>query len=52
VTFNTLDDAVAGIESITRDYPRHAAAARRIAEEHFDSDRVLTNLLLKLGVAA
>ena len=52
VTFNTLDEAVAGVESITCDYPRHAAAARRIAEEHFDSDKVLANLLAKLGVAA
>jgi hypothetical protein len=52
ITFSTLDEAVAGVESIRRDYPKHAAAARRIAEEYFDSDEVLTNLLAKLGVAA
>jgi hypothetical protein len=52
ITFNTLDEATAGVESIRRDYPKHAAAARRIAEEHFDSDKVLKNLLARLGVPA
>jgi hypothetical protein len=52
VTFGTLEEATAGVESITRNYVRHAAAARRIAEENFDSDKVLANLLTKLGVAA
>jgi hypothetical protein len=52
LTFATLDQAAAGVESIRRDYAKHAAAARRIAEEHFDSDKVLTKLLSKLGVTA
>jgi hypothetical protein len=43
--FHTTDDAVASIEELRRDYRRHASAARAIAEEHFDSDRVLTRLL-------
>jgi hypothetical protein len=45
VPFRTLDDAVAGAESIAADYERHARAARALAEEHFDSDRVLADLL-------
>jgi hypothetical protein len=49
--FSTLDDAMAAVDEIESDYPRHARAAREIAEEHFDSDRVLTKLLAKLGIA-
>ena len=51
VTFTALDEAVEGVERITRDYERHCQAARRIAEEHFDSDLVLTRLLGELGVS-
>jgi len=43
--FATEDEALAAIEEIRSDYGRHAAAARAIAEEHFDSDRVLARLL-------
>lgn len=45
LVFTTLDEAVAGVESIRSDYVRHARAARELAEEHFDSDRVLSRLL-------
>ncbi len=48
LTFTTLEEAVAGVESIRSDYPRHAAAARSLAEEHFGSDRVLSRLLGEL----
>src|SRR5206468_9263713 len=41
LTFNTPDEAVAGAHAIVHDYPRHAAAARRLAQDHFDSDKVL-----------
>lgn len=43
--FRTLDDAVSGAFSIASDYERHRAAARRIAEEYFDSGRVLARFL-------
>lgn len=43
--FDTKGDALAAIESLNRDYPRHARAARALAEEHFASDRVLSRLL-------
>jgi hypothetical protein len=45
LTWRTLDDAVAGVARILSDYERHARAARALAEEHFDSDRVLGRLL-------
>jgi hypothetical protein len=50
LTFQTLDEASAGVEEIDRDYARHAKAARAIAEEYFDSDKVLIKLLGRLGV--
>lgn len=49
LTFSTEDEALAGIDAINGDYARHAAAARNIAEECFDSDRVLTRLLQKVA---
>lgn len=49
--FSTLDEAVAGAEEIAAHSQRHSAAARAIAEEHFDSDRVLGRLLERLGAA-
>jgi hypothetical protein len=51
LTFTTLDEAVAGVRALACDYPRHARAARALAEEFFDSDKVLGRLLAKLGVA-
>jgi hypothetical protein len=52
IAFHALDDALAGIEQLNSDYPRHARAARALAEEFFDSDRVLTGLLRRIGGAA
>ena len=51
LAFTTLEEAVAGVAELSRDYDRHARAARAIAEAHFDSDRVLGRLLGTLGVA-
>ena len=50
LTFTTTDEALSGVEEISRDYARHSHAARAIAEECFDSDKVLTRLLGKLGL--
>jgi hypothetical protein len=49
VAFRNMDELLAGIETVDREYPRHAAAARRLAEEHFDSDKVLSKLLSAVG---
>jgi hypothetical protein len=45
IAFDTLEEAAAGIEELARDPARHASAARQIAQEHFDSQQVLTRLL-------
>jgi hypothetical protein len=50
VAFTTLAEAVAGAESILGDFGSHAAAARQLAEEYFDSDRVLTEVLERWGL--
>jgi hypothetical protein len=49
LTFTTLDEAVAGAEEINGNYARHCRAAREIAVEYFDSDKVLKRLLQELG---
>jgi hypothetical protein len=44
--FETADEVLlAIIEALNSGYERHARAARILAEEHFDSDKVLTRLL-------
>jgi len=45
VPFSNLDEAVEGAHRIVADYERHAVAARALAEERFDSDRVLARFL-------
>lgn len=50
LTFATMEEANAGCEAIARDYQRHANAARWMAAEFFDSDKVLRRLLAKLGI--
>jgi hypothetical protein len=45
LTFTTLDEARDAIARVLADPNRHAKAAREIAREYFDSDRVLTRLL-------
>ena len=50
VTFSTLDQAVAGVHEIAANYEVHCRAAREMAEEYFDSDKVLSRLLTRLGV--
>ena len=50
--FSTLDEAAEGVEEIAGDYERHSRAARAIAEEFFDSDKVLRSLLDRLEIGA
>jgi hypothetical protein len=47
--FENTEDILRAIAALRADYPRHARRARAIAEEHFDSDRVLSGLLRTLG---
>jgi len=50
IAFSTLEEAAAGIEEIERNYDRHSRAARDLAEEYFDSAKVLRRLLDRLGI--
>ena len=50
--FETMDHILAAIEELRRDYRRHARAAREIAEENLDSDKVLKRLLGQIGLGA
>ncbi len=46
--FSNVDEAVAAIDAMNSDYPKHRKAARAIAEKNFDSDKVLSELLAKV----
>lgn len=50
VAFGNLREAVDGAKRIAASYDSHARAARQLAEEYFDSDRVLGTFLDDLGV--
>lgn len=52
IAWKTMEDVLAGVEAIRHDYEDHRQAARSLAQEHFDSDRVLGRLLERLGGAA
>lgn len=43
--FTTVEEAVAAIHEVEGNYAKHAKAARAIAEEYFDSNKVLSRLL-------
>jgi hypothetical protein len=43
--FSDMEEAADAIERVARDPARHARAAAAVAEEHFDSNRILTRLL-------
>jgi hypothetical protein len=45
LSWTTLDEAVAAIEEVERDYERHARAARELAEDYFDAAKVLPKML-------
>ena len=43
--FHTLHEAAAMLDAVAADWPRHSAAARALAAEHFDATRVAHRLL-------
>ena len=51
IAFRTMEEAADGAADIVARYPVHSAAARRIAEEHFDSDRVLARFCDEARIA-
>jgi hypothetical protein len=50
LSWKTLDEAVAAIEEVERDYHRHARAARDLAAEYFDAEKVLARMLEDLDL--
>jgi hypothetical protein len=52
LAFRTLEEAAVGAERLGAEYEAHAAAARAIAEEYFDSQVILTRLLDIAGVGS
>jgi hypothetical protein len=48
--FNTMDDIMAAFEAVNGDYETHSRAAREIAVEFFQAERVLSKLLADLGL--
>jgi hypothetical protein len=45
VAFTTLNQAVAGIEEVSRNYEKHSASARALAQEFFSHEVVLPRLI-------
>jgi hypothetical protein len=45
LVFSDLTQAVGAVHEVQANYKRHANAAREIAEQYFDSDKVLADLL-------
>jgi hypothetical protein len=50
LTFTDLDSAADALARVESDYATHAAAARALAREYLDSDRVLSRLLGLVGL--
>jgi hypothetical protein len=50
-SFSDMESVLNALEAVNQNYAVHGRAARGIAEDYFDSDKVLTRLLERLGVA-
>lgn len=50
MAFCSPDEALCQVESVSKNYAIHARAARQIAEQYFDSNRVLGGLLNEIGI--
>jgi hypothetical protein len=48
-SFETKEDVLDAIDAINADYLHHSKTARAIAEDYFDSDKVLARLLQSVG---
>lgn len=48
--FTTIEESLAAIEAINSAYRRHCLAARSIAEEYFDAQKVAARLLADIGL--
>jgi hypothetical protein len=48
--FRTLEDIPPAIEAINSDYQKHSRAAKEIAAEYFDAEKVLRQVMIEAGV--
>jgi hypothetical protein len=48
--FEKLDDIPPAIEAINSDYPRHSQAAKEIAAEYFDAEKLLREVMVEAGL--
>ncbi len=48
--FTTMDGVLAALEAINANYVKHSAAAREIAEGYFKAEKVLADLIDRVGV--
>jgi hypothetical protein len=48
--FSSMDDILAAVDSIRSDYRRHCDAARGIAEEYFEAEKVVGSMLTRAGL--
>jgi hypothetical protein len=51
LSFSNCQEALEALRAVTLDYDIHSRAARAIAHEHFDSDKVLKRLLHDAGIS-
>ena len=49
-SFTVMDDILAAVDEIESDYPANCRAAREIAEEFFDADKVVKSLMDRVGL--
>jgi len=50
IAFNSLGEIAEAVKSINADYTRHSLAAREIARQFFEADKVLPSLLERAGI--
>jgi hypothetical protein len=50
LAYRTLEEAVAAVEAVNRDYGRHCRRARAVAEEFLEAGRVAAKLLADIGI--
>ena len=48
--FSTVEEVLAALDMINRDYTAHARAAHEIAHEYFDSSKLLARMLQNVGI--
>jgi len=50
LAFRTADEAWQNAQRIVADYPAHCRAARQVAEEFFDSDKMISQMAQEIGL--